>query len=159
MKGDRGASALYGALTPAFAPSALRPWYNSVFRLRTCSVRLKKGLNCLFGLLNVLHSTHFHSVHFHSFHSFSLHPFSHLCFSSIWLPFMKDELGVDESTIVIGHSSGACAAVRFAETHKVPNPPKSMSSWAIQGTKTNKNPKNHRVSIPPKRAQSTQRII
>ena len=40
-------------------------------------------------------------------------------FSSIWLPFMKDELGVDENTIIIGHSSGACAAVRFAETHKV----------------------------------------
>jgi len=39
--------------------------------------------------------------------------------SSIWLPFMKDELGVDENTIIIGHSSGACAAVRFAETHKV----------------------------------------
>ena len=38
---------------------------------------------------------------------------------SIWLPFMKDELGVDEQTIIIGHSSGACAAVRFAETNKV----------------------------------------
>merc|ERR1712227_1056456 len=38
---------------------------------------------------------------------------------SIWLPFMKNELGVDENTVIIGHSSGACAAVRFAETHKV----------------------------------------
>ena len=38
---------------------------------------------------------------------------------SIWLPFMKEELGVDENTIIIGHSSGACAAVRFAEEHKV----------------------------------------
>ena len=38
---------------------------------------------------------------------------------SIWLPFMKDELGVDDQTIIIGHSSGACAAVRFAETNKV----------------------------------------
>ena len=35
------------------------------------------------------------------------------------MPFMKDELGVDEQTIIIGHSSGACAAVRFAETNKV----------------------------------------
>ena len=38
---------------------------------------------------------------------------------SIWLPFMKDELGVDEDTVIIGHSSGACAAVRFAEENKV----------------------------------------
>merc|ERR1719391_1481312 len=38
---------------------------------------------------------------------------------SIWLPFMKDELGVDEETLIIGHSSGACAAVRYAEEHKV----------------------------------------
>ena len=38
---------------------------------------------------------------------------------SVWLPFMKDQLGVDEETIVIGHSSGACAAVRYAENEKV----------------------------------------
>ena len=38
---------------------------------------------------------------------------------SIWLPFMKNELGVDEDTIIIGHSSGACAAVRYAEENKV----------------------------------------
>ena len=49
-------------------------------------------------------------------------------FSSIWLPFMKDELGVDENTIIIGHSSGACAAVRFAETHKVLTSPKERIS-------------------------------
>jgi hypothetical protein len=30
----------------------------------------------------------------------------------VWLPFMKDNLAVDERTIIIGHSSGACAAVR-----------------------------------------------
>ena len=49
-------------------------------------------------------------------------------FSSIWLPFMKDELGVDENTIIIGHSSGACAAVRFAETLKVLTSPKERIS-------------------------------
>jgi len=38
---------------------------------------------------------------------------------SIWLPYMKDELKVDENTIIIGHSSGACAAIRYAEENKV----------------------------------------
>lgn len=38
---------------------------------------------------------------------------------SVWLPFMKDQLNVDENTIIIGHSSGAAAAMRYAETHKV----------------------------------------
>ena len=38
---------------------------------------------------------------------------------SIWLPFMKDELKVDVHTIIVGHSSGAAAAMRFAETNKV----------------------------------------
>lgn len=35
-----------------------------------------------------------------------------------WLPFIK-ELGADENTILIGHSSGALAAMRFAETNKI----------------------------------------
>lgn len=35
-----------------------------------------------------------------------------------WLPFIRDELGVDEHTIVVGHSSGAEAAMRLCEnTH------------------------------------------
>jgi len=38
---------------------------------------------------------------------------------SIWLPFMKDELEVDDKTIIIGHSSGACAAIRYAEENQV----------------------------------------
>ncbi|KAM9156029.1 serine hydrolase RBBP9 [Pangshura tecta] len=37
----------------------------------------------------------------------------------IWLPFMESELHCDEQTIIIGHSSGAAAAMRYAETHKV----------------------------------------
>jgi predicted alpha/beta hydrolase family esterase len=36
----------------------------------------------------------------------------------IWIPFIK-KLGADENTILIGHSSGACAAMRYAENHKV----------------------------------------
>jgi predicted alpha/beta hydrolase family esterase len=35
-----------------------------------------------------------------------------------WLPFLES-LGADEHTIVIGHSSGAVAAMRYAETHKL----------------------------------------
>ncbi|XP_030626676.1 serine hydrolase RBBP9 [Chanos chanos] len=38
---------------------------------------------------------------------------------SIWLPFMEKELQCDEETVIIGHSSGAAAAMRYAETHKV----------------------------------------
>lgn len=35
-----------------------------------------------------------------------------------WLPFIK-ELGADENTILIGHSSGAVAAMRYAEENKI----------------------------------------
>ena len=35
-----------------------------------------------------------------------------------WLPFIE-ELGADEHTILIGHSSGAVAAMRYAETHRL----------------------------------------
>lgn len=35
-----------------------------------------------------------------------------------WLPFIK-ELGADEDTILIGHSSGAVASMRYAETNKI----------------------------------------
>nr|ACO10045.1 Retinoblastoma-binding protein 9 [Osmerus mordax] len=38
---------------------------------------------------------------------------------SIWLPYMEDELQCDDETVIIGHSSGAAAAMRYAETHKV----------------------------------------
>ena len=35
-----------------------------------------------------------------------------------WLPFIE-QLGADEDTILIGHSSGAVAAMRYAETHRL----------------------------------------
>jgi serine hydrolase len=35
-----------------------------------------------------------------------------------WLPFIA-ELGADERTILIGHSSGAVAAMRYAEAHRI----------------------------------------
>ncbi|ORY06970.1 alpha/beta-hydrolase [Basidiobolus meristosporus CBS 931.73] len=42
-----------------------------------------------------------------------------LCKESIWLPFLKQEIGVDENFILIGHSTGAIAALRYAEKYKV----------------------------------------
>ncbi len=38
--------------------------------------------------------------------------------SKYWLPFIKS-LGADEQTILIGHSTGAIAAMRFAEDNKI----------------------------------------
>jgi len=35
-----------------------------------------------------------------------------------WLPFLE-QLDADENTILIGHSSGAVAAMRYAETHRL----------------------------------------
>ena len=35
-----------------------------------------------------------------------------------WLPFLES-VGTDEYTILIGHSTGAIAAMRYAETHKI----------------------------------------
>ena len=37
----------------------------------------------------------------------------------IWLPFMLANLGCDASTVVIGHSSGAVAAMRLLEEHEL----------------------------------------
>ena len=37
---------------------------------------------------------------------------------NIWLPFLN-ELGANENTILIGHSSGAEAAMRYAENNKI----------------------------------------
>ena len=37
----------------------------------------------------------------------------------IWLPFIRDVLGANEDTVLVGHSSGACAGLRLAETDKL----------------------------------------
>lgn len=39
--------------------------------------------------------------------------------ASVWLPYMKDVLRADEDTILVGWSSGAVAAMRFAEKNKI----------------------------------------
>lgn len=36
-----------------------------------------------------------------------------------WLPFMKEQIEGDENAILIGHSSGALAAMKYAEEHKL----------------------------------------
>lgn len=38
--------------------------------------------------------------------------------AAYWIPFLKDILKPDEKTIIIGHSSGAIAAMRYAEQHR-----------------------------------------
>lgn len=45
-------------------------------------------------------------------------PDPELARAKFWLPHIK-ELGADEHTILIGHSSGAQAAMRYAETHRI----------------------------------------
>jgi predicted alpha/beta hydrolase family esterase len=46
-------------------------------------------------------------------------PDPHKARRSIWIPFIHDTLKADEETILVGHSSGAQAALRYTETHKV----------------------------------------
>ncbi|MDP1835414.1 MAG: alpha/beta hydrolase [Chlamydiales bacterium] len=46
-------------------------------------------------------------------------PDSHLAREKYWIPFLKDELKADENSILIGHSSGAIAAMRYAEKNRI----------------------------------------
>jgi len=46
-------------------------------------------------------------------------PDSVLARSCYWLPFLQNELKVDENTILVGHSSGAIAAMRLAEKQRI----------------------------------------
>lgn len=46
-------------------------------------------------------------------------PDARLARRSIWLPFLEKECGADENSILIGHSSGAIATMRFAEKHRI----------------------------------------
>ena len=45
-------------------------------------------------------------------------PDSQLARAKYWLPYIK-ELGADKNTILIGHSSGAIATMRYAEENKI----------------------------------------
>ncbi len=46
-------------------------------------------------------------------------PDNKLARSEYWLPFLRDELKADEKTILVGSSTGAVAAMRFAEANKI----------------------------------------
>lgn len=46
-------------------------------------------------------------------------PDKELARKKFWLPFLIDNLKVDHNSILVGHSSGAVAAMRLAETHKI----------------------------------------
>lgn len=46
-------------------------------------------------------------------------PDSTLAREKYWLPFLSNKLKADKNTILIGHSSGAIAAMRFAENNKI----------------------------------------
>ncbi|KAJ3069889.1 putative hydrolase rbbp9 [Podochytrium sp. JEL0797] len=37
----------------------------------------------------------------------------------IWLPHIRDKMGCDSESVLVGHSSGAAAALRFAEENKL----------------------------------------
>lgn len=46
-------------------------------------------------------------------------PDPELARSKFWLPYIENELNADENSILIGHSSGAIAIQRYAETHQI----------------------------------------
>jgi len=46
-------------------------------------------------------------------------PDNEMARSFIWLPFLEEVLNADENSIIIGYSSGAVAAMRYAETRRV----------------------------------------
>lgn len=46
-------------------------------------------------------------------------PDPELARKSIWIPHIKSKLGADENTIIVGHSSGGVAALRFIETYRL----------------------------------------
>lgn len=66
-------------------------------------------------------------------------PDAPLCREKYWMPFLK-ELGADEHTILIGHSTGAVAAMRFAENNKI------LGSVLIAGCETDLGVESERLS-------------
>lgn len=46
-------------------------------------------------------------------------PDNQLARESEWIPFIEQQLEGSENVVIIGHSSGAIAAMRYAETHRI----------------------------------------
>jgi predicted alpha/beta hydrolase family esterase len=44
------------------------------------------------------------------------------CKETVWVPFIRDKMGLDESTILVGHSSGAACAMRLLESRSDDDP-------------------------------------
>lgn len=59
--------------------------------------------------------------------------------AEFWLPFIKS-LGADENTILVGYSSGAVAAMRFAENNKI------LASILVGGCYTDLGYENEKMS-------------
>lgn len=50
---------------------------------------------------------------------FETFPDSIIARAKYWIPFLKNYLKADENTLLIGHSSGATAAMRYAQNNKI----------------------------------------
>ena len=46
-------------------------------------------------------------------------PDPHVCRERVWMPFVEEELGASPACVVVGHSSGAVAALRLAERRRL----------------------------------------
>lgn len=70
------------------------------------------------------------------------YPDPYLARRQFWLPFIENDLRADEHTVLVGHSSGAEAAMRYAEEHRIlgsvlvspchtdmGNPGETISGW------------------------------
>ncbi|MGI9282894.1 MAG: RBBP9/YdeN family alpha/beta hydrolase [Endozoicomonas sp.] len=44
-------------------------------------------------------------------------PDNQVAHESVWIPFIRDQLGASKDSILVGHSSGAIAAMRYAEQY------------------------------------------
>jgi uncharacterized protein len=67
-------------------------------------------------------------------------PDSQVAHENIWLPFLKNEIKTDKNTILLGHSSGACASMRYAENNKI------LGSILVGASYTDTNDENERKS-------------